>query len=199
MIKLLKKLFVVFTLAMNTQFSVSLAEDKHDDHKDHAEEKGEHSSDHKSEEDDHHEDHKDDEKDEHADHKEDGSHGEESEANAQVGANKGIVEADKEKGFKLSVEAEKNFDIKKIKVQSSLSVELPLSAIATSTVEVNVYRFRDGFYKRIDFNQISKNQGRISIKSPDLKQGDEIAISGLGFLRVSEIAAFDGAPEGHAH
>lgn len=196
MIKLINKLVLIFLLAINTQFSVSLAEDKHDDHKDHAEDKHEHGSDHKSEENDHH---KEDEKEEHADHKEDGSHGEESEANAQVGVNKGIVEADKENGFKLSVEAEKNFDIKKIKVQSSLSVELPLSAIATSTIEVNVYRFRDGFYKRIDFNQISKNQGKISIKSPDLKAGDEIAISGLGFLRVSEIAAFDGAPEGHSH
>ncbi len=184
MIKLLNKLILVFLLAVNTQFSVSLAEDKHDDHKDHAKEE------HEKEEH---------EKEDHADHKEDGGHDNESEANAQVGENKGIVEADKEKGFKLSVEAEKNFDIKKIKMQSSLSVELPLSAIATSTIEVNVYRFRDGFYKRIDFNQISKDQGRISIKSPDLKAGDEIAISGLGFLRVSEIAAFDGAPEGHAH
>lgn len=199
MIELLKKLSVVLVLVTSTQFSVSLAEDKHDDHKDHAEEKGEHGSDHKSEEDDHHEDHKDEEKEEHADHKEDGGHGEESEANAQVGAHKGIVEADKEKGFKLSVEAEKNFDIKKIKILSTASIELPLSAVATSTVEVNVYRFRDGFYKRIDFNQISKNQNKIFIKSPELKTGDEVAISGLGYLRVTEIAAFDGAPEGHSH
>lgn len=121
------------------------------------------------------------------------------EENAQVGPDKGIVEADKEKGFKLSPEAEVNFAVKKIKVQSADGVEIPQKALVTSTVEVNVYRYRDGFYKRIDFDTVSKNTTTLRIKSKDIKQGDEIATTGLGFLRVTEIAAFDGAPEGHSH
>jgi hypothetical protein len=161
-------------------------------------------SDHGDEHDDehakgHHDEHS---KDEHAKgHSDQGGedehgHGDE---NAQIGADKGILEADKDKGFKLSPEAEANFKVEKIKVQSSDGVEIPKKALVTSTIEVNVYRYRDGFYKRIDFDTISKNTTNLKIKSKDIKQGDEIATTGLGFLRVTEIAAFDGAPEGHAH
>lgn len=183
MIKLANKIILIFVLIATVQVAFVFAEEKHDDHADHAKEEKEM--------------HDDSEEQGHDDHK--GEDEAESEANAQVGPEKGILEADKEKGFKLSPEAEANFQVKKIKVSSSATVELPTSAISTSTTEVNVYRFRAGFYKRIDFIQISKGQGRIIIKSQDIRQGDEIAISGLGFLRVSEIAAFDGAPEGHSH
>lgn len=141
-------------------------------------------------------------KDEHAkghsdeDGEDEHGHGDE---NAQIGADKGILQADKDKGFKLSPEAEANFKVEKIKVQSSDGIEIPRKALVTSTIEINVYRYRDGFYKRIDFDTISKNTTSLKIKSKDIKQGDEIATTGLGFLRVTEIAAFDGAPEGHAH
>lgn len=201
MMAVFKKLVFAISFISIIQFSALAAEEVHD-HDEHAEEKKDHSKDHKGKKNDKHDDHADhdeEKSDSHADHDDESVHGEKVESNPQVGENKGIVEANKEKGFKLSPEAEKNFAVKKIKIKSSSSIELPLSAIATSTVEVNVYRFRDGFYKRIDFNQISKNQEKIFIKSLDLKEGDEVAISGLGFLRVSEIAAFDGAPEGHSH
>lgn len=132
----------------------------------------------------------------HSDHADEHGHGDE---NAQIGADKGILVADKDKGFKLSPETEANFKVEKIKVQSSEDVEIPRKALVTSTIEINVYRYRDGFYKRIDFDTISKNTTSLRIKSKDIKQGDEIATTGLGFLRVTEIAAFDGAPEGHAH
>ncbi|AZZ37301.1 hypothetical protein CIK05_11045 [Bdellovibrio sp. qaytius] len=180
MMKLLTSLVLFVILSSGIQSIANEAAHKHDESKEHAENKK-------------HDDHHESEKNEHGDHKE------EAEVNAQVGADKGILEADKEKGFKLSPEAEKNFQINKIKIVTSTSIELPLTAIATSTVEVNVYRFREGFYKRIDFIQLSKNQNKIFIKSPELKVGDEVAVSGLGYLRVTEIAAFDGAPEGHSH
>lgn len=133
----------------------------------------------------------------HDDHK----HGEE---NSQVGPNKGILAADKEQGFKLSPEAEKNFEIKKIKITNSSQVEITRDMIVTAGIEANIYRFRDGFYKRIDFVTIKRVQSKttsekIIIRSKDLKDGDEIVTAGLGFLRVTEIAAYGGAPEGHSH
>lgn len=135
--------------------------------------------------------------------KEDHDH-QHAEENPQVGVNKGIIAADKEQGFKLSPEAEKNFEIKRIKITHSSQVEITKDMIVTAGIEENIYRFRDGFYKRIDFVTIksieSKTTSRkIIIRSKDLKDGDEIVTAGLGFLRVTEIAAYGGAPEGHSH
>ncbi len=132
---------------------------------------------------------------EHDDH---GEH-EEGEENPQVGSTKGILEANETSGFKLSPEAEKNFGIQKIKVGNATLVEIPKEAILTAVSEVNIYRVREGFYKRIDFIKMKDANNLISVKSKDLKSGDEIVIRGLGFLRIAELAAFGGAPEGHSH
>ena len=76
---------------------------------------------------------------------------------------------------------------------------IPASAILYSGEEINLYRLRAGFYKRIDFRLISKTAKEAKISSPDLKVGDEIVTTGIGFLRAAEIVATGGAPEGHSH
>ena len=159
---------------------------KHEEHGTHEEKKGE----------DHEDEHKHSEKESEG-HGHGDEHGEEE--NPRVGPNKGILAASEDEGIKLSPEAEKNFEIKKFKITAASSFEIPKDAVVTAGLEVNLYRYRDGFYKRIDFDQISRSGNKISIRSKDLKSGDEIAISGLGFLRIAEIAAFGGAPEGHSH
>jgi hypothetical protein len=126
-------------------------------------------------------------------------HAKNEEENPQVGPNKGILAASEDEGIKLSPEAEKNFEIQKLKVSNPGSIEIPKDALVTAGVEVNLYRYRAGFYKRIDFEQLIRSKNKISIRSRDLQSGDEIAITGLGFLRIAEIAAFGGAPEGHSH
>ena len=140
------------------------------------------------------ESHEHEESGEHADHDEHGEH----EEGAQVGPNKGILEASESEGIKLSPEAEKNFELSRIKVSGN-TVEIPKIAVVTAVAEVNVFRYRNGFYKRIDFAQVGRSSASVTIQSKDLKPGDEIVIQGLGFLRLAEIAAFGGAPEGHSH
>lgn len=171
---------------------------------------------HKEGDEHHHENEKDSDHSEHADHdeKEDDHKHEEAqekahehkheeseheEENSQVGPGKGILEASPDKGIKLAPQVETNFEIKKIKWNGKASFELPKSAIVTSGLEVNVYRVRDGFYKRIDFKEIKKEKNNITISSVDLRAGDEVVTQGTGFLRIAEIAAFGGAPEGHSH
>lgn len=131
------------------------------------------------------------------DHEKEGR--EESESNPQVGEGKGIIAASEKFGFKLSPQAEKNFEIKKIKISNSKSVQIPKSAIVTSGAEVNVYRFRDGYYKRIDFARVGQSGNTIMIQSSELNSSDELVISGTSFLRTAELTAFDGAPTGHSH
>lgn len=172
------------------------SDEKHNEEKDHDHEKeeGHKESEHQAEEkhdSEGHEDHKDHEKEKgHADHEEE---------NSQVGPNKGITEATEENGIKLSPEAEKNFEIEKVAVSKDGKVSIHTDSIVTAGVEVNVFRYRNGFYKRIDFKKIAQTNHQITLTSKDLTTGDFVVTQGLGFLRIAEIAAFGGAPEGHSH
>lgn len=123
----------------------------------------------------------------------------EEEENSSVGPEKGITVVSESDGFKLSVEAVKNFDLRTVRLQKSEPWSVPRSAVLYSGEEVNVYRLRNGFYKRIDFVVLSKDSKEMKIKSPDLKENDEIVVEGVAFLRSAEIVATGGAPEGHSH
>lgn len=125
---------------------------------------------------------------------------EEEAVSAAVGADKGITAADEHDGIKLSAEAVKNFALQTLRLKSGSSEwEIPSKAILISGEEVNIYRLREGFYKRIDFETVSKSVGKLKIKSKELKGGDEIVINGLGFLRAAELSAFSSGEEGHGH
>lgn len=140
------------------------------------------------------------EEDGHDHSKEEGDeHGEHGEENPQVGPDKGILEANEDDGIKLSPEAEKNFGIEKFEVFSLNSISIEKSALVTSGVETNLYRYRNGFYKRIDFTIVGKFGNKLTITSKDLSKGDSIVTRGLGFILTAEIAAFGGAPTGHSH
>lgn len=174
-------------------------EDDHSKEKDH-DEHGEHKEDQKQgehEEDKEHGEHK--EGEGHAEHKEGEEHGEHEEANSQVGPDKGILSASKELGIQLSPLVEKNFEIKRIKVGNEKSILIPAGALVKSGKEVNLFRLRENYYKRIDFETIKKQGTQIEVRSSNLKSGDEIVVEGNGFLLTAEIAAFGGAPEGHSH
>lgn len=111
----------------------------------------------------------------------------------------GKKEVHNEEDFQISPQAEKNFEIKRIKVVDLKAQSVPKAAIVTTGTEVNLYRYRKARYKRIDFETLRKSGSTLIIKSKDLAIGDEIVIQGMGLLRIAEIAAFGGAPEGHSH
>ena len=132
---------------------------------------------------------------------EEGEHGhnEHSEGGSQVGPDKGILEASEDEGIRLSPEATKNFGLKTQALTGPGPWKAPLSAVLTAGEEVNVYRVRSGHYKRIDFRTHSKDETGLMLSSRELRAGDEIVTEGVGFLRIAEITAFGGAPEGHSH
>lgn len=112
---------------------------------------------------------------------------------------KGIVEADPQRGFKLSPEALKNFAVTTVRLVGKGPWKLPVSAVVTSGEETNVVLLREEFFKSLDFI-ISKREGlSIWITSELLREGDEIVVTGLGYLKIVEIAASGGAVHGHSH
>ncbi len=174
-------------------------EGKHEVHDDHEDSKKANHDDHKEEKKSDHEKHEESEHSDHDDHDKKGEDGEHAEANPQVGPDKGILEASEENGIKLSSEAEKNFEIERAAVGQNGRITLSTKSIVTAGDEINVYRYRDSFYKRVDFVRLEQTGGQVSISSTELKVGDFVVTKGLGFLRIAEIAAFGGAPEGHSH
>lgn len=135
-----------------------------------------------------------------AEHEHEDSHDHEhEEANSNVGPEKGITEFSEELGFQLSPPAIKNFELQNFKLIKAGPWQIPSSAVLHSGEEVNLFRVRNGFYKRIDFITDKKSAQELTIRSKDLKEGDEVVIQGIGFLRTAEIVAAGGAPEGHSH
>lgn len=102
-------------------------------------------------------------------------------------------------GVQLSPQAEKNFEIQRVAIRNNEQFEIAASTVVTSGTEKNLYRYRDGKYLRIDFEVLKKVGENLVVKSKDLKPGDEIVVSGMGLLRIAELAATGGAPASHSH
>ena len=79
------------------------------------------------------------------------------------------------------------------------SMTLPKEAVFRGLSEVNIYRLRQGHYKRIDFKTLEKTKSTIKLSSGDLAPGDQIVVDGIGFLRIAEIAASGGISDSHSH
>lgn len=126
-------------------------------------------------------------------------HEEGEEEGGSVGPEKGITEFNERQGFKLSAEALKNFDLKFTKLRGDGPWVLPKSAVVHSGEETNLFRKRNDFFKRIDFQMIKNSGNELTVDSDDLREGDEVVIAGLGFLRIAELAATGGVAHGHSH
>ncbi len=191
--KILLSLFIIFNVAYVANKVIK---------KDHAHDEKEERHHEEKHEDEHKDEHKDENKDEHKDGH--GEHGEEGndahgEGNSRIGPEKGILKADEQEGFALSPEATKNFGLQYLKLEGNAPWKVPFNARMLSQEEVNLYRVRSSNIKRIDFKLISREGNNMIISSKDLVAGDQIVTTGIGFLRIAEIAAYGGAPEGHAH
>ncbi len=128
---------------------------------------------------------------------EDGEHGEEQQGK-RIGPDKGITSYDEHKGFSLSKEAEKTFDIKTQILSKSPSWDLPIAALVYIQSETFVYRVRDSLIKRVEIELEKKNSKTVLVRSRDLVPGDAVIVNGSGFVRVAEVDLTSGE-SGHSH
>lgn len=124
---------------------------------------------------------------------------EEEEGSAKIGPGQGIESYDEHEGLKLSKQALKNFGIQSVALTGPGPWRLPDLARVYSGEEVNLYRLRNGYFFRIDFKELGRGAGFLTVSSGALKAGDRIVTSGQGYLRITEIAASGGASEGDSH
>jgi multidrug efflux pump subunit AcrA (membrane-fusion protein) len=46
---------------------------------------------------------------------------------------------------------------------------------------------------------LSRAGDNVTVQSAELRPGDKVVVSGLGFLRMAEVIAEEGAAHGHSH
>ncbi len=127
------------------------------------------------------------------------AHGEASVGRPGVGADKGVIKADEDEGFVLHPSAAENFAIKIMPLKIGPNWTVPRQALVYSGLEIQVFRQRDGYWKTVDVKIVRKTAANVDISSSELKAGDQLAIDGIGFLKIIEQSVFGPASEGHGH
>ncbi|MBS1960191.1 MAG: hypothetical protein JST80_12010 [Bdellovibrionales bacterium] len=112
---------------------------------------------------------------------------------------KGIVSFDEHDGFELSAEARARFKIATAKLAGNGPWSISKRALVYTLDEVRVYVQKNGKIKSEDVRVVSKGKDTATIKAEHLSNGDEVVVSGAGYLRVAEMDASNGEDEGHGH
>lgn len=171
-------------------------EEKSHNHDEHEHKSDEHEHKHKSDEQGH--DHKHETKNH--EHKE--GHGHEHEGVSKFGAGKAI-EAIQDEGeaFKLAPRAVKTMgiEVQLLQMSSGDTIQIPSSALVFFQDEVGVYVLRDGWFRMVELNLIRRDGPVASIKTKDLKQGDQLVTSGVASLRIAHLEASGQGGQGHVH
>ena len=99
----------------------------------------------------------------------------------------GAVQAfTKEDGFKLTKKAIKNLNVKFSPLIGDGPWEIPKTALVQIKHSVGVYRKWDGWITLVLVTVLSQAENVVRVKSLDLQDKDDVAISGVKFLRMTE-------------
>lgn len=130
-----------------------------------------------------------------------GDHGEAEGADVsnRVGQGKAVEAFDKEEGFKLSEKAMKSLGITFSKLSGSGTWQVPRSALVKFKQSDAVYRRYDGWISMVLVKVVSKDKSTAAISSSDLEPGDEVAMTGIPFLRMTDADLNAGTVDSCAH
>ncbi len=104
----------------------------------------------------------------------------------QFGPNMAITDFNKEDGFKMSDKALNKLKIKFAKIQGVNSWTIPEEAIVKIKQSTGVYRRLDGWVTFVLVKVSQRSSGVVNITSADLENGDEVAITGVNYLRMTD-------------
>lgn len=115
-----------------------------------------------------------------------------------IGKGKAIEEVDERQGFKMSKEAKETIGVK-LRKASGGPLTIPKDALVVSLEERGIYRYRNGFFKMLPVEIQSEDKGTFTVVVNGLRAGDEIAVEGVGLLRVTDVYSTDTSEYGHGH
>ncbi|HAR42926.1 MAG TPA: hypothetical protein DCS07_09905 [Bdellovibrionales bacterium] len=111
--------------------------------------------------------------------------GEESETK-RFGAHMAVMEFNAEEGFKLSEKGIKSLGVTFVALSKDAPWRVPRGALVNIKHSTAVYRRFDGWISLVLVKLVSGDKDTVAISSEDLQTGDEVAISGTQFLRMTE-------------
>ena len=113
---------------------------------------------------------------------------EKKEAETTVELKKGgaVTAFSKEDGFKLSDKAVKNLGVSFKAIEGSGPWMIPKSALVRIKHSTGIYRKWDGWITMVLVKVLNQTSETVTIKSIDLQNEDEVAITGVPFLRMTE-------------
>lgn len=118
---------------------------------------------------------------------------------ARTGQGKAILEASAERGMKISDKALKRLGVKTVLLYGVGSFRLPAHALIHSEEEIGVYRLREGWYKHVEVELLSKEKNFVVVRAKDLRAGDHVVVTSAPLLRVAELDVLGGEEAGHDH
>lgn len=117
---------------------------------------------------------------------------------ARTGANKAVLEADAERGLKLSEKAVRRLGVQTARLAGTGPFRVSAKALVHTKEEVGIYRLREGWYKRVDIEVRGTEHGSAVVSAKDLKAGDLVVVAGAPLLRVAELDVLAEEAD-HAH
>lgn len=97
-----------------------------------------------------------------------------------------VVDFSQEDGFKLSKKAIENLGVTFELLKGSKQWNVPKSSLVRIKHSVAVYRKWDGWITMVLVNVIDQKADTVTIQSIDLQDQDQIAVSGVPFLRMTD-------------
>jgi len=78
-------------------------------------------------------------------------------------------------------------------------VVIPKEALVVSLNKRGIYRYRNGFFKILPVKIEGEDENTFTVAVKGLRSGDEIAVGGVGLLRVTDVYSTDTSEYGHGH
>lgn len=105
---------------------------------------------------------------------------------SKFGKHHAVVAFTKEDGFKLSPKAESALNIEFKALGKSNNWVLPKEALVQIKQSYGVYRKLEGWISFVLVKINNRTENSVTVSSPDLEAGDEVAITGANFLRMTD-------------
>ena len=105
----------------------------------------------------------------------------------------GAAKAFEDGDFSLTEKAEKRLGIQWLKLEGSGPWKVPADTVLSIKFTKAAYRKFEGRITLVILNPIKKEDNHYWISSPDLQEGDTVAIKGVKYLRLTELDLFQGA------
>lgn len=134
----------------------------------------------------------------HSEHNSDETDHDDHTDSKSIDKDKAIQEVNERNGFKLSPQAIDTLKIKFKNIENNIFT-ISKESLVVSKYDRGIYRYRDGFFKFIDVQIIKKDKLNHLVKIEDFEKGDQVVISGVKLLKVSDVFSTDTAEYGHSH